>query len=405
MKTITLWWSFIKKHFVPMTITAMLLTIAMFAVTTFYGNYLYKAYTRDVLLRSNLQNGGYLMNFYSFDNNEDDDIDPIESMNIKYNEQKAMIKAFAACKYILHNEYFYIGDTSGHNMGYTCFLYDKNHRLGFPLDVDEGRWLSEKPLYTEAVIAGNHWGKSVGDVLYLDGGIEATVVGIINGAAICPDFGSSSNSVCSADHLFSTKICNIYISEETVEPQMLSGRKIYTPYNCYIVFDENASEENLAELNSYLESQGVFAPYSKIISDSKKEIDEWLHLTFPLPLFLTVVCAISILCICTNITQRSLNEYSKYYLLGCTKRRIVFLVTAPMLIFFVLPSVLNLLSVLVFPNFLRAGDDYYKQNYILDYRAAILVLGYFGVLSALLIIMPKLFYRNYSPLSLYRRNL
>jgi len=406
MKTIILWWSFIKKHFVPMVITALLLTVSMFAVTTFYGQYLYMTYTRDVLLRSNLQNGGYLMNFYSYEDFEDGDSDPIELMEKYYTEQKKTIESFAACKYVLKNESFYIGDTSGYDMGYHCFPYDKNHRLGFPLDVDKGRWLSENPTYTEAVIAGNYWDKKVGDVLHLEGGLSATVVGIIEGAAFCPDFGHSSNSNCPADSLFRTAICNVYISKETVEPQTLSERRIYSPYNCYVVFDENASKEDLADLTRYLESQGVFAPYSKIITDSNKEIDDWLYLSFPLPVFLAAVCTISILCICTVIIKRSMNEYSKYYLMGCTKRKIIYLVTAPMIISFGLPCAINLLSVLVFPHFLRAGEMYfYKQDYILDHRAAIIILIYWGALAVLLVIMPMMFYRKYSPLSLYRRNL
>ena len=389
-----------------MLITALLLTISMFGVTTFYGMYLHKAYARDVMLRSNLQNGGYLMVFDSNTGISFDEPDYFELIEAFYSEQRKTIEAFPACKYLIKDESFGLGILNDADAFYTCYAYDKNHRLAFPLEVDRGRWLSEDPEYTEAVIIGNDFGNKVGDELLLEGGIKAVVVGISEGTPFCPSFGSSSNSECNAaDYLFGTRTNRLYITKETVDPKLLKDTGSYYG-NCYVVFDENASAAERDELIRHLESLGTFAPYEKIIADSNEDIDEWIRLAFPLPVFLAAVCTISILCICTVIIKRSMNEYSKYYLLGCTKKRVIYLVTAPMIFFFGVPCAANLLSVLAFPHFLRAGDMYfYKQDYILDHRAALLVICYFAVLAALLVIMPKMFYRKYSPLSLYRRNL
>lgn len=399
MKTVILWWNFIKKHFIPMLITALLLTISMFGVTTFYGMYLYQAYTRDVLLRSNLQNGGYLMNIMG-------PMDNPEEYNALISEQQKKIESFPACKYLIKDESFSLGISNDKDTYYICSAYDKNHRLAFPLEVDRGRWLSEDPEYTEAVLIGNYFGNKVGDELILEGGIKAVVVGISEGSPFCPRFTRSGTGLRSAHLMFTPDTARLYVTKETVDPQLLAGVTTYSQHNCYVVFDENAAAGELEELKRYIEAHGVFTPYEKIIADSNSEIEMWLTTAFPFPLFILAVCTISILCICTVIIKRSMNEYSKYYLLGCTKKRVIYLVTAPMIIFFGVPCAANLLSVLAFPHFLRAGDRYfYDQEYILDHRAALLVICYFAVLAALLVIMPKMFYRKYSPLSLYRRNL
>ena len=61
MKLCILCFSFIRKNIFPILITVTMLTVAMFILTTFVGEYHYMSYTRDVLNESELQNGVYFM--------------------------------------------------------------------------------------------------------------------------------------------------------------------------------------------------------------------------------------------------------------------------------------------------------------------------------------------------------
>ena len=50
MKTFTICYSFIKKNMIPIIITMLMLTVAMFILSTFIGEYNYTSYTKNVML-------------------------------------------------------------------------------------------------------------------------------------------------------------------------------------------------------------------------------------------------------------------------------------------------------------------------------------------------------------------
>lgn len=403
LKTLTLWWIFIKKNIVPMLITLLLLTIALFILVSSYGQYRYVAYTRDIMSNSKLQNGGHYM--LNYDDELIGEIEQMESIALSVRKQ---IVEHPACKYILTTDSFSAYEPGDEDPDvYRCFLYDEQTIADFPLFVDEGRWLNSETTQPETVICGNSSGKKLGEILHLDCGIEAKIVGIINDVPLYPAFNRFSNSSFPASNLFKNGSMILFINRDMIPDAVLNDiRYNDRTGNCYVVFEENATDSERADLLGIMESYGLFVPYEKIITDSNEQIDKWLYQVLPLPLFLIAVCTISIICICIVIIKRSMSEYSKYYLMGCTKKKSVFLVTAPMAIMFTLPCFLNLLSVLVFPHFLRAGNRYPAGvDYILDYRAVLLIIAFAVVIILPIIVMPKIFYRNYSPLSLYRRNM
>lgn len=401
MKTITLWWIFIKKNIIPIIITLLLLTVALFIMVSYYGKYRYVAYARDIMLNSDLRNGGYFM--ISFDDELRGDPEKMEPVVQSVRKQ---ITEYTACKYLLTTDAFAASALgSDNNDFYNCFLYDDHMISGMRLSVDDGRWLSSDAARTEAVICGNSSKKKVGDRLTLSYGIEAEVVGIINDVPLYPTFSRSGNAGMPARSLFKNGDSMLFITGDAVPEITLNNIQYYYHIgNCYVVLEESATDSYRTELFDFMESLGIYVPYEKIIADSDAEIDVWLYQAFPLPLFLIIVCTISALCICIVVVKRSMSEYSKYYLMGCTKNKCIFHVTAPLVVLFSIPCFLNLLNVMFFPHFLRAGDRY-PVDYILDHHAVILIIVFSVLVILPIIFMPRVFYRNYSPLSLYRRNM
>ena len=174
------------------------------------------------------------------------------------------------------------------------------------------------------------------------------------------------------------------------------------PYNFFVVTKTDATSQEKEELYQYLYSQGLIKDYNEIMEHSNAMIDEWIRTAFPLPLFLVAIATINAVCICAVIVKRSMADMSKYYLIGCTQRRGVGAIVLSLAALFVVPGVLNLLSVLCFPNFLRephtAGIDY-----ILDARCVIPVMLYLAALLVVIAVLPVAMYSRYSPMRFYRK--
>lgn len=395
MKTFILCQSFIRKNILPIFITILMLTVSMFVLATFYGEYRYAAYTRDVMLRSDYDDGVYFML------NSQGDPNSTKSLSSKMQNE---ILEFTACAHILNYTSFV--EENDHAF-FNVNLFDKHMRKGFKLSVTEGRWLSENPEYTEAVIGGSYRGHTkIGDTITLKNGITAKVVGKMDDMVIYPSFSSSGNADFPANSLFRVNDTNIFLTEETIPAELYENiSNLRREKNFYVVFREDASESERAELIAFLESNGMIASYEKIIQDSNAFIKDWIAGAFPLPVFLIIISTMSIICICAVIVKRSMPEYSKYYLMGCSKRKGIALIASPMALLFSTPCVLNLISVLWMPHFLRAGKRTGAINYLLGVDAAIPILIYLVLIMSILYIIPVLFYRKHSPLTFYRRNL
>ena len=90
MKAFTVCYSFIKNNILPIVITVLMLTVAMFILSTFIGEYNYISYTRSVMLNEKLEGGAYFM--------------PYHEGGVSYeetNELKNEIMQFEGCSHIL----------------------------------------------------------------------------------------------------------------------------------------------------------------------------------------------------------------------------------------------------------------------------------------------------------------
>lgn len=395
MKLCILCFSFIRKNIFPILITVTMLTVAMFILTTFVGEYHYMSYTRDVLNESELQNGVYFM----MPSDGDAEREDVQALAIR-----KKMETYDACAHVLTNTFFVVNNE--HDFC-NAFLYNRAMRENFCLEVTSGRWLSAEPAETEAVIGGVTWGNTrVGDIITLSNGITARVVGIMGDDVLYPSFTSYDNHFQTANLLFDVNDTVIFLSQETIDPAFYT--ELYSfqeDRNCYVVFSEQASETEKQEVIRYLQTYGAVVDYDTIMENSEQSIREWVARAFPLPLFLIVVSTISVICICTVIVKRSMADHSKYFLVGCSKTRGFWAIVTPLTVMFSIPCLLNTISILWFPDLFRAGDHSALINYVIRPNAIIPVIGYEILMVAVLYLIPWFFYRHYTPIAFYRRNL
>lgn len=392
MKTVYICYSFIKKNLIPIIITMLMLTVAMFILSTFIGEYNYTSYTKNVISNDKLANGVYFMPFY------EDEADFQDNTELK-NE----ILQYSAYSHILSYDNFAV---DLNNSVANVMIYNKEMRESFKLHTDEGRWLSDDPMFTEAVIGGVTWGNTkVGDTITLDNNITATVVGIIGDSVVYPSFNVSSNSVQDSSILFRVNDSMVFLTGETIPQEKLEKYSLSSGRNLYVIFNDDATADEKEQLMSFLESKGVVAAYEKIIDDSNEAIDSWVATALPLPLFLLIIATINIISISTVIVKRTMPEYSRYYLIGCTKRKGIGLIAMPLSIIFVIPCIVNIISIACCPNLFRAGNRTGAITYLFKANTVIPLIIYLALIVVILTVIPTVFYKKYSPLLFYRSNL
>ncbi len=394
MKFLTVAYRYIRHNIAPILLTVVFVTVSMFGILTLYGQYRYTSYNRDRFAESGLDDALYFMPMAA-------DIwidgDPTDESSI-YDE---LLPYSDTVEVITYRHYY--GTVDGAEFD-NVYIYGGGMIESFALPVDEGRWLDASAESTEVVLAGNKWrGINVGDTVTLTDGGDALVVGKINAPVNIPDFNSGSNSDVAADHLYSLRESGIFATEHVTD-KISADREINYTVCFFVRFRDGADVATVTAVTDHLMSLGKLVGYEKIIEDSNVKIDEWIKNALPLPMFMLVIATINIICISAITVKRSMNESSRYFLVGCSTRRSIFTISATVAASFSFPTVFNVLSVSFFPNFLRE-DSHSAIDYMLDASCSWIALLYMLFVVLIVTLIPIVLYRKYSPLEFYRRQI
>lgn len=394
MKTLTLCFTLIKRHWLSICITCVILAISLFLLITMYGQYRYIAYTLDVFTESDLQDAVFFI--HSVQTHER----KIDDANAK--RVRDTVSQMDGVADVLTYQTSVLG---WRDYALNVYYMPKSMRDNFKLKVIDGTWFSDTPAETEAVIGGSVWdGVSIGDRITLENGITAKVVGFIGESAVHPNFGHWTNSSFSSDYLFTEIDSIIFLTPETLDPTREPDQNLAGPRQFFVAFKEDATAAERENIMLYLEANGNVRNYTQIVSATENKLENIATEQFPLPIFLIAIATINMICICAVIIKRSFPDMAKYYLLGCTKARFAGVIAGSLSAVFSLPVILNMILAIWFPNFIRKAMNR-GVDYILDFGCIFPVVLYVCCLIGILILMPMLFYRKYSPLDLYRRNL
>ncbi len=405
MKTIQIAYSFFKDNLIPILIVLLTLTIVLFMLISVSAQYRYVTYTKSFFENSTTLNNAYYCSFYL--GGDEDNMSEDNYLIYKQNVMETM-KSFPAFGYtityqtirseLILNDY--------RNIPLLCF--DSNMIINFPLHMSEGRWLSTKSNELEVVVFGDSTHTlSIGDSVTLYNDIQAKVVGRVAYDMI-PYFNMSGNIKETESLLRTKETPGMIINSDNLPTQLYQDKlkdSIPTP-GWLLCFAEESTKAEQQELLDYLTKYKVVPVATKsLIANSNLQIQEWLSQLLPLPTFLLVIATVSLLSISAIMICRSMGEQSKYYLLGCTKKRSVVTLSVSLTLIFMIPIIINFILANYFPNFLRKETLWDLTYAIVDFYSILPLLCYLTLICAFLVLMPILFYRKYSPLSFYRRNL
>jgi hypothetical protein len=400
MKNVKIAFSFIKKNIVPVFIIMLMMLVVIFLLISIYGQFKYITYTRDIFRSSGLKNSVYFSNSVDFSN---------EHFTEEMKKLQQKVKEFKATENIIITDSVTLKyDSPARYL--NGVKYDKTMIEDLEQPLKDGEWFHSetdptKYEYPEVIIGGKDWnGVKTGDIIkltYMDKVFQAKVIGTLGDTTFYPQFSSWGTSLGFND-LFSSSTFTLYLNVNSLNIELEENR--YAGRISFIKIKEDASDTDKKELLDYLTANGNYYTYEQLMEQTDIEIEELMRESFPFPVFLILIATISMICISAVAVQRSMHEQSIYYLIGCSKKRSIVTMITTLLIFFGLPCLINIITAIFYPNFLRS-DRIYNIEYIIDASCIAPVIIYFIFIAAVLVFLPIIIYRKHSPLTFYRRNL
>ena len=112
-------------------------------------------------------------------------------------------------------------------------------------------------------------------------------------------------------------------------------------HNCYIVYKDDISSEQLENVRNVLKDYGRYQNMSEILEASEEfELAEIRHILL-LPGTVLFVITIACCAVILLIMQEKMQEYSVYFLCGCSRQKIAALCFASLSLIMVIPCILN----------------------------------------------------------------
>ena len=407
MKNIKLMWHFAKKNMVSLSIIAIALMLVLFILLSVWSQILLATYTKSILVHQK----NYKNSVYCYATNHEIYNNDITSITNYKNTLLSQLETYDIVKDVLTYDTFELNLKNFENSSVMVDIYSPQMVENFQLDLKEGRWFSKSNIDVEAVICGSKVEHiKIGDLIKLDFGINAIVVGKVayNKVPHFSGIGSSGTS----DSLFrsvdeSRIILNKPGGLNEVINKLRSAGKNRNMIAFIIKCREEVSENDInSVLNTYFIDNGLtHISVQKIIDNTDIMLEETMKEILPIPIFLLLISSISLLSISAIMIQRSMNDHAKFYLLGCSKKRSILILILIESIFLWIPFVTNIILALCFPDFLRKDTMWDLSDAIISFQSFLPLIIYTVIIGMILALMPLIYYKKYSPLTFYRRNI
>ncbi len=378
MKTLYLSFSVLRRNLLAFLIVCAVMTVALALLISAVAEYRYITAARDALQAEFLAEA----TFFAL---------PTDSEGYSFLPQEILTSP--ACETVVTLASGGLAKDSGGEYYNTTVL---SHAAvqAITLPMQSGRYLDLHADAPEAVISDTYRGNlSLGDTLVLQNGTAVTLVGFVRGEMPLPDFSHWGTDM-SADRLFEANNDNILV----FLPDSMSGSS--RPVAAVIPRADATEKERLA-LSEFLASLGRTVSFAGFMERTEQTIDAALREKLPLPLFLLVIATLAMISVAALAIERSMREQSRYFLLGCSKRRSMGILSLAVSAVFSLPIAVNLVLLYAFPDFLRFDAD----AYMLGNEILFPLLLYWGACLLLTFALTYLMYGKYSPLAFYRKNL
>ena len=366
----------IRKNLFPFFVVALIMLFSGFLLVSTIGEYNYITAAKSITSKSDLDNAL----FFSLTMDEETGMPSVPQAVYDINGVDSIIYTTFGGGAQIGNE----------RLNVTCINSAK-----IEIPIAEGRFIDEKSKSPECVLPKKYSNiVSLGDSVELGGGRTVTVVGFTVNGYPYPDFSKwGTNAGC--DYLFENSDNKILM----FDPE---GQGMNTSLMAVALLSDDIYESDIKAVKATVSSYGPMLTYDSIMKVTNIKIQQLLKENLPLPVFLLVISFITMICVVALSINRSMNEHSKYYLIGCSKKQSVSIIVSSLVLFFSIPTLINILLVLLAPGTFALDPH---RNYIVNMVCVAPLIVYLLVVVLISSIIPVILYSTFSPLDFYRRNL
>lgn len=166
--------------------------------------------------------------------------------------------------------------------------------------------------------------------------IDFQVKGTVEKSFLYPKFNVSGDILEASSLLEEVNV--LFVTGETF---LTAFKEQNLDTNCYIVYKDDISSEEMENVRNVLKEYGKYQNISEILEASEEfelaEIRHILLLPKTVLLVITIACCAAILL----IMQEKMQEYSVYFLCGCSRQKIAALCFVSLSLMMVIPCILN----------------------------------------------------------------
>ena len=397
-KQLCLIWEFYRGSIAPLTLMVLVMTFAQYTFTNVMGIGNYIGYAKKVFEESSLENALYYIPAKS----EDYYALSTEEQKAQDAEVKERLLEMEGVEELCVNR----AVTGRYRDKFVNFiLYDDAMLSRFRLKMDRGEWLSEA-FDENCVVGGSLFSNAdVGDELECllgDGSISLRVSGKMAYPAYIPQMlgGDSADKLL---RCYDNVLLMVYTPELAGRLHTLHANVIEYE-NYFVILKPDISEENRKRVTDLLSASGRYLTYEEIIDNTDQVNDYRIKTKLPMPLYAFVIASVSVFSLSLLMTQKKLGAFSVYYIVGCSRKRIMALIAAALSLVSALPCLLNIVNILIDPYLFRTDDARVnKANCYIDSGMVIPLLAYTAFIIAVTVGAALSTYRNQSAADIQRR--
>ena len=366
MKRISLWWQNLKGSILLDLLLLFVVSVSIFTLTNAWGAYRYLDLANEKV-NAALQSDSalYYMDFSdTIPPASEEEMEQIIAANQSRYDLVQSVREMPGVRTVLGSYPMRVGEfnSPSHDLdGLTAMIAIPGFEELFP-SLNRGAWFdrpqNEDGTYNAVVCGEMFYNIPIGSTLdmsmfYQEGteNIEniftIRICGVIDSPAFVPTLGSQGTTLVTAN--FYQDVPAIVLGEcEGLTSLMEKGLEFQygsVLKNFFVDFTADATPEQMQAVKDRLSQTGGCLTWSEVQQGSAKYLDSSFKGALVIPIFYVVIAFVAFFSITILSVFRRTRTYGVYYLLGYSKRRIVWSVTSHTGILILLAAGINLIYV------------------------------------------------------------
>lgn len=335
MKRLRLILDFVRSNFAALFLIAATFSLSFYSLLSFSGEYRYLTYTREIF-----ENCGFLDACYFYFEVSDMYAGRQVAMGEMEDFVRGFSETFPDAEFVSYRYGF------DYDNGLNIRYYPDGFISRMRLDVSEGRWLMPGQSATEAVVGGKFFDDTrIGDEITLYNGLKAVVVGRLK-FPVVPGL-SAYGTYLSASDLFTERGSFVILNSDSTAEK---GRNL--TLGGFIPRGGGFPDG----LTDYLGERGKIYSYDTIMANTERNIRSFLRYDAPFPAFMTALSVTLAFTLIAVMNERNRGDMAKYYIIGCGKGELTFIVSAAVGGAMIIPGAANIILALCEPELFGTSD-------------------------------------------------